>query len=184
MSLNTIVEASGAPRLKTVLSMGLDGVGVFSIYSGLSYLAPCVPIFKGGITTTEDDGFDLWEEEADGGLGISILPEFFGVLLANFFDETFLFDNLPLLLVLRLEVLDEGILISSLTMLLAATDDIFEWSSFNEEVDDFTDVVDFFFESCFAADPLFEWLWVGEKSCIIELYLEDWGMIVASAESS
>ena len=54
---------------------------------------------------------------------------------------------------LLLEVLDEGALTSSLALFLEATDDIFELSSFNDEDDDFKDVVDFFFESGFPVDP-------------------------------
>ena len=63
VSLNTIVEASGAPRLNTVASMGFEGVGVFSIKSDLDPLL-YIPMFKGG-TTTADDDLGFFDDAAD-----------------------------------------------------------------------------------------------------------------------
>lgn len=105
--------------------MGLEGVGVFSIYSGFLSWFFSAPKFNGGITTIQDEGFGLIDADADGGLGmISVLPEFFGVSLNCFNDITLLLDCLPLLLILRLELLAEEVpLFSSFAIF---TEDIFD----------------------------------------------------------
>jgi hypothetical protein len=106
--------------------MGFEGVGVFSNYSGFD--PPLFPMFNGGITTAGVD-FGLLDDPADGGRGIAILPELFGVSLDCFEFETFLLllDYLLFELELLLELLDEGALNSSFPLLLPVlTDDIFD----------------------------------------------------------
>ena len=130
--------------------MGFEGVGVFSIKSDLDPLL-YIPMFKGG-TTTADDDLGFFDDAADWGRGIATLPEFFGVSFDCFELDTFLLlSYLSLLLVLLLELFEEGGLDSSFAIL--PTDDIFDWSSFNVEWDDLTDDREDFFFPAFGVSP-------------------------------
>jgi hypothetical protein len=85
--------------LYTVASIGFEGVGVFSIYSGFDPLF-YIPIFNGGITTAGVD-IGLLDDPADGGRGITPFPEFFGVSFDCLALDIFLLlGYLPLLLLL------------------------------------------------------------------------------------